>query len=94
MGKVIRAFDKLNKQVQYDLYDAFYEGELERTVFPYKGAIQDGVIYTVDGDTFLVPISTIVAMMSGLAEDDDDDSSSDSDSDSDTDFEDMEEDEE
>lgn len=73
MSKVIRAFEKLNKHLQMDLYSAYSEGELERTVFPYKGDLTEGVIYKEEEDTYLVPISSIVAMMSDLADDDDDD---------------------
>ncbi len=64
MNRVIRSFTKFSNQLQDEIYELYYEGELERTSFPYKGIIVDGVIYKTTEEMFLVPISTITSSRS------------------------------
>lgn len=69
MGKVIRDFSKLSKILQEEVYELFQEGELERTVFPFKGTLQEGVIFQYEEDTFLIPKSTIISGRTGSSDD-------------------------
>ena len=68
MKKVIKAFKKLNKSVQNELYIDYSEGELERTVFPYNGGLEEGVLFKTDDCIYLVPISSIIEMKSSHKE--------------------------
>ena len=68
MKKVIKAFKKLNKSVQNELYIDYSEGELERTVFPYNGDLEEGVIYKTEDCVYLVPISSIIEVKSSHKE--------------------------
>lgn len=78
MNRVIRNYSRLNSSLREEVYTGYSEGELERTVFPYKGKITDGVICQYEDTIYLIPISTIVAGRSGSSDDldDDDDESS------------------
>ena len=69
MKKVIKAFKKLSKSDQSELYMDYSEGELERTVFPYNGDLEEGVIYKTEECIYLVPISSIIAVKSSVGED-------------------------
>ena len=73
MKKVIKAFKKLSKNDQSDLYMDYSEGELERTVFPYSGDLEEGVIYKTEECIYLVPISSIIEVKSAVGEDLEDD---------------------
>ncbi len=68
MKKVIKAFKKLNTRVQNELYLDYSEGELERTVFPYNGDLEEGVLFKTDDCIYLVPISSILEMKSSYKE--------------------------
>lgn len=72
MSRVIRAFSKLKSSIRDEVYMGYIEGEVERTSFPYKGKIVDGIIYQYEDVVYLVPISTIVAGRSGTSDDLDD----------------------
>lgn len=88
MNRVIKDYAKLHSTVQEDVYDAYSEGDLRRTTFPYKGQMADGVLYEHEDVIYLIPISTIVAGRAGSSSDlDDDDDDNDSDDTSDIDFE-------
>ncbi len=77
MKKIIKAFKKLSKDVQNDLYIDYSDGELERTVFPYNGGLEEGVIYSTNECIFLVPISSIIEVKSSVSDNlEDDDSES------------------
>ena len=54
----------------------YSDGELERTSFPYKGNVVDGIIYDSEEVVYLIPISTIIAGRSGSSDDLDDDDES------------------
>ena len=69
MKKVIKAFKKLSKDIQTDLYSDYSDGELERTSFPYSGSIEEGVIYNTDECIYLVPISSIIEVKASASED-------------------------
>ncbi|PWL31458.1 MAG: hypothetical protein DCO96_04465 [Fluviicola sp. XM-24bin1] len=69
MKKVIKAFKKLSKSDQSELYMDYSEGELERTVFPYNGDLEEGVIYKTEECIYLVPISSIIEVKSSVGED-------------------------
>lgn len=68
MKKVIKAFKKLSKSDQSELYMDYSEGELERTVFPYNGDLEEGVIYKTEECIYLVPISSIIELKSSVGE--------------------------
>ena len=86
MIRVIKDYSKFHGTLQEEIYSKYSEGDLERTTFPYKGAIADGVIFQSDDAIYLIPISTIVAGRAGSSEDLDDDD----DDDDDDDLEDVE----
>ena len=73
MNRVIKNYSKLNSSLQDEVYMGYSEGELERTAFPYKGKITDGVICQYEDVIYLIPISTIIARRSGSSDDIDDD---------------------
>lgn len=73
MKKVIKAFKKLSKSDQNELYMDYSEGELERTVFPYNGGLEEGVLYKTEECVYLVPISSIIEVKSSVGEDLEDD---------------------
>ena len=58
------------------IYSGYSDGELERTSFPYKGNIVDGLIYDSEEVVYLIPISTIIAGRTGSSDDLDDDDES------------------
>ena len=58
------------------IYSVYSDGELERTSFPYKGNIVDGLIYDSEEVVYLIPISTIIAGRTGSSDDLDDDDES------------------
>lgn len=72
MDRVIKNFSKLARSQREEVYTAYHDNESERTTFPYKGAIVDGVIFRTDDVIYLVPISSIVAGRAGSAGDLDD----------------------
>ncbi len=77
MNRVIKNYSKLQSSLRDEVYMGYAEGELERTSFPYKGKITDGVICQYEDIIYLIPISTIVAGRSGSSDDiDDEDESS------------------
>jgi len=69
MKKVIKAFKKLSKSDQNELYADHSQGELERTAFPYNGGLEEGVIYKTEECIYLVPISSIKEAKSTVDED-------------------------
>ncbi len=73
MNRVIKDFAKFDDATQEDIYAAYSEGELERTSFPFKGEISEGVIYKADETHYLIPRSSIIAGRAGSSEDLDDD---------------------
>ena len=68
MKKIIKAFKKLSKSDQSELYRHYIEGELERSVFPYNGDLEDGVIYKTKECVYLVPIFSIIEVKSSVDE--------------------------
>jgi hypothetical protein len=68
MGKLIRSFKNLSKNQQNRIVEALELGELERTVFPYKGVLQDGIIFQDEGNTYLIPISSFSGFKPGEME--------------------------
>lgn len=69
MKKVIKSFKKLSASIQSDLYADYSEGELERTVFPYNGNMEEGVLFQTEDCIYLVPISSIVEAKFGGGDD-------------------------
>lgn len=65
MKKVIKAFRNLNKANQNELYSDYTLGELERTIFPFNGGLEEGVIFKTEACVYLVPISSIVEVKVG-----------------------------
>lgn len=87
MNRVIKDYAKLHSTIQDDVYEAYSEGDLSRTTFPYKGQMADGVLYEHEDAIYLIPISTIVAGRAGSSSDlDDDDDDNDTDDTADIDF--------
>lgn len=72
MRKMIKSFKTLSKVIQRDLYNMYAESGLERTVFPYKGALEEGVIYKSGDFMYLVPITSIAEIKSKSGQKDDD----------------------
>lgn len=94
MNRVIKDYSKLPADLQEEVYVEYSERGLERTSFPYKGNITDGVIFKGDDVIYLIPISTIIAGRSGSSDDlddDDDDQSSDDDVDMDVEVDESDE---
>ncbi|MEJ6583008.1 MAG: hypothetical protein QNL61_11055 [Crocinitomicaceae bacterium] len=83
MNRVIKDFAKFDDSTQEEIYAAYSEGELERTSFPFKGEISEGVIYKKDENHYLIPRSSIIAGKAGSSEDLDDDDDDDDDVDDD-----------
>lgn len=81
MNRVIKDFAKFDESTQDEIYAAYSEGELERTSFPFKGEISEGVIYKADETHYLIPRSSIIAGRAGSSEDLDDDDDVDDDDD-------------
>lgn len=78
MNRVIKDYTKIDKDLQEEIYEAFSQGGLERTSFPFRGAIAEGVIYKGEDITYLIPLSTVVKGKAGSAKDiDDEDDDSD-----------------
>lgn len=73
MNRVIKEYSKLPSSLRDKVYTRYSEGKVERTSFPFKGKIVDGVIYPFEGVIYLIAISTIVAGRSGSSDDLDDD---------------------
>ena len=73
MNRVIKDFAKFDDSTQEDIYASYSEGELERTSFPFKGEISEGVIYKTEETHYLIPRSSIIAGKAGSSEDLDDD---------------------
>ncbi len=72
MKKVIKAFKKLSKGDQNELYSDYSAGELERTMFPYNGNLEQGVLFKTEECIYLVPISSIVEMKSSVGDEEED----------------------
>ena len=66
MNKVIKSFEKFNDDQQEAIYDLYLGGNLEKASFPFKGEIEEGVIYDDDA-------STIKASKLSTSDDNDDD---------------------
>lgn len=81
MNRVIKDFAKFDDSTQEDIYAAYLEGELERTSFPFKGEISEGVIYKTEETHYLIPRASIIAGRAGSAEDLEDDDDIDDDDD-------------
>lgn len=58
MTRVIRLFTQLSKKNQQELNKQYNNDELPITTFPYKGELEEGVIFSTEEDTYLVPISS------------------------------------
>lgn len=58
MARVIRLFTQLSKKNQLELSEQYNNEELPLTTFPYKGEIEEGVIFSTEENTYLVPISS------------------------------------
>jgi len=69
MKKVIKPFKNLTKSDQTELYMNYSEGQLERTVFPFNGGLEEGVIFKTEVCLYLVPISSIIHMKSPQTKD-------------------------
>jgi hypothetical protein len=76
MNRIIKIFTKLSPSLRDEVYKRYSEGDLERTSFPFRGDIVDGLIYDSEGVVYLIPISTIIAGRSGSSEDLEDDDES------------------
>ncbi len=76
MNRIIKSFTKLHPSLRDEVYKGYSEGDLERTSFPFRGDIVDGIIYNSEEVVYLIPISTIIAGRSGSSEDLDDDDES------------------
>jgi hypothetical protein len=64
MKKIIKAFKNLSETDQQMYYTDYFEGLMERTVFPYNGGLEEGAIYKTDDCIYLIPISSIVQVKS------------------------------
>ncbi len=73
MNKVIKSFEKFNDDQQEAIYDLYLGGNLEKASFPFKGEIEEGVIYDDDENIYLIPASTIKASKLSTSDDNDDD---------------------
>jgi hypothetical protein len=73
MNKVIKDYAKFDDELQDEIYVAYSDGELERATFPFKGKIEDGVLFVWEDTTYLIPKSTISSRRAGGSDDDDDD---------------------
>lgn len=69
MSRIIKSYSRFNSNLRDEIYTGYSESDLERTTFPYKGNIVDGVIYHCDDMIYLIPISSIVAGRSGSSDD-------------------------
>lgn len=69
MKKVIRAFKRLDKSLQNEVYVDYSEGLLERTQFPYNGGLEEGVIFQTEDCMYLIPVSSIIEVKSAAGED-------------------------
>ncbi len=76
MNRIINSYTKLHPSLRDVIYSGYSDGELERTSFPYKGNIVDGLIYDSEEVVYLIPISTIIAGRTGSSDDLDDDDES------------------
>jgi len=76
MNRIIKSFTKFHPSLRDEIYRGYSDGDLERTSFPYKENIEDGLIYYSEDVVYLIPISTIVAERSGSSYDLDDDDES------------------
>ncbi|MFT6982135.1 MAG: hypothetical protein ACJAUD_000902 [Crocinitomicaceae bacterium] len=72
MSRVIKSYSKLHPSLREEVYTGYSDRSLERTSFPYKGKIVDGLIYTSEDVVYLIPISTIIAGRAGSSDDLDD----------------------
>lgn len=96
MKRVIKSFEKFNEVYREEIYSQYEDGELARTIFPFKGEMADGVIFTdTDEDcAYLIPVSSIKASkLSAAMDDDDDDDTDNEDVDMDTDLAEVEDEE-
>lgn len=59
MAKVIRLFTQLSKKIQGELKEQYFNEELPLTTFPYKGKLEEGVIFSTEKDTYLVPVFSL-----------------------------------
>ena len=59
MRKLIKSFENLTKHTQVKVLDSFLSGSLERTLFPYRGSMTEGVIFKEEDDIYLISISSI-----------------------------------
>ena len=76
MSRIIKSYTKLPPSLRDEVYLGQSDRELERTSFPYKGNVVDGIIYDSEEVVYLIPISTIIAGRSGSSDDLDDDDES------------------
>ena len=76
MNRIIKDYSKLHLSLRDEVFMGYSEGDLERTSFPYKGKITEGLICQYEDVIYLIPISTIVAGRSGSSADLDDDEES------------------
>ncbi|MFT6501470.1 MAG: hypothetical protein ACJASQ_001582 [Crocinitomicaceae bacterium] len=76
MSRIIKSYTKLHPSLRDEVYRGYSDGNLERTSFPYKGKVVDGLIYTSEDVVYLVPISTIIAGRAGSSDDLDDEDES------------------
>ena len=77
MNRVIKEYAKLRSSLRDEVYMGYSEGDLERTSFPHKGKMVDGVICQYEDVLYLIPIFSIIAGRAGSSDDiDDDDDSS------------------
>jgi len=61
----------LQPSLRDEVYRGYSEGDLERSTFPFRGDIVNGLIYDSKEVVYLIPVSTIVAGRSGSFDDDD-----------------------
>ncbi len=68
MARVIRLFTQLSQKIQQELNEQYNNKELPMTTFPYKGELEEGVIFSTEEDTYLVPISSFKEKSRSLKE--------------------------
>ena len=87
MNRVIKNYSKLHLEKRDEVYIRYSEGDIERTTFPYKGEIVEGVIYQEGDIVYLIPISTIIDGRTEQPNNYDDDDDNDQESETDDDIE-------
>lgn len=59
MKRVIKGLESFKKHQMEEIIQLYIDGELERSVFPYKGDFTEGVLFKEDEVIYLIPIDSI-----------------------------------